>query len=90
MTNHITPRAWRLSNGLSQSEIARRLGITGKNPARTWQRWETGKARPPINVVVAVEQMSAQQVDARSWLAVEVSHSTIKQTNTNKSSGHAK
>lgn len=65
----ITPRAWRMSLQMSQTSAAQRVGIEGKNPARTWQRWESGQQEPPLRVVIAVEQISGGRVTAESWIA---------------------
>lgn len=69
-----TPLAWRLSIDISQAEAATRVGVKGRNPARTWQRWERGEATPPIHVVVAVEVLSFGQVTAASWMKVRSQH----------------
>lgn len=61
------PKEWRCEIGLSQDRIARQIGIEGKNPSRTWQRWESGERPPPIRIVVAVERMSEGKVTAESW-----------------------
>lgn len=64
----MSPEDWRKSRNLSQDAIARLLGINGKNPATTWQRWESGKRQPPLTIVVKVETLSDGQVNARSWI----------------------
>ncbi|MFC5421050.1 helix-turn-helix domain-containing protein [Bosea eneae] len=61
------PQEWRRASGLSQAEVAKLLGLEGKNPSRTWQRYETGERQPRPNVIVAVERISKGKVTARSW-----------------------
>ena len=66
-----TPLQWRTSAGKSLAAIARQVaaevGLTGKNPARTYQRWETGANRVPVEVVAAIERLSGGIVTAASW-----------------------
>jgi len=46
------------------------LGIEGKNPSRSWQRYETGATQPPISVVAKMEIISEGQVTSASWVTV--------------------
>ena len=66
------PQEWRRSSGLSQAEVAKLLGLEGKNPSRTWQRYETGERQPRPNVIVAVQRISKGKVTARSWETVRL------------------
>ena len=50
--------------------IAMMLGIEGKNPSRSWQRYETGATCPPITVVAKMEMISEGQVTSASWVAI--------------------
>ena len=50
--------------------IAMMLGMGGKNPSRTWQRYETGAAQPPISIVAKMEMISEGQITTASWLSV--------------------
>lgn len=67
MRTTTSPLVWRHGEKLSQEAAARRVGISGKNPARTWQRWESGQLEPPLAVVITVEQISAGAVTAQAW-----------------------
>jgi len=66
----MSPEEWRLSNGWSQAFIAQALGLTGRNPARTWQRWESGERQPPLRVIRKVEVLSDGKVTMLSWIAL--------------------
>src|SRR5258707_219663 len=58
MSIKITPKRWRLANRLSMAATAATVGVRGKNPARTWQRWENGECTPPLQVVVNIEELN--------------------------------
>ncbi len=66
------PKEWRISLGMSQAEAATTAFYRGKNPARAWQRWETGQLEPPLSVVHYIEQYSmccdGPGVWLRDWL----------------------
>ncbi|WP_046601634.1 hypothetical protein [Neorhizobium galegae] len=53
--------------------IASMLGIAGKNPSRTWQRYETGEREPPIHIVARLEMISDGSVTTTSWMQVRQS-----------------
>jgi transcriptional regulator with XRE-family HTH domain len=61
------PIEWRAQAGLSQDSVARFLGLAGRNPARTWSRYERGERQPRIDMIVAVEKLSKGKVTAKSW-----------------------
>lgn len=71
------PAEWRRASGLSQADVAKLLGLTGKNPARTWQRYETGERQPRSNVIGAVERISKRKVTARSWEMVRAQREQV-------------
>jgi transcriptional regulator with XRE-family HTH domain len=56
---------WRKSNKLSLSQMAERLGIGGRNPSRTYQRYETGENRPDADTVQKIIEMTAGAVTAQ-------------------------
>lgn len=64
------PAEWRRNAGLSQASVAKLVGIEGKNPSRTWQRYETGERQPRADVIAAVERVSKGKVTAKSWTEV--------------------
>lgn len=66
----LSPQEWRQSRQMSLGGAASFFGVTGKNPARTWQRWETGARVPPIEAIVRVEKLSGQEIKAADWYAV--------------------
>ena len=43
--------AWRLAHEYSYAAAARRLGLRGKNPGRTYQRYENGERLPAPDVM---------------------------------------
>lgn len=66
----VSPKRWRQSKNLSLAAAARLVGVAGKNPASTWQRWENGANCPPLDVVEKIEVISDGVVTVRSWLSV--------------------
>lgn len=70
MVMQITPRSWRIDQKLTLERAALLVGVRGKNPARTWQRWETGELEPPLDIVSAVSRVSGGTVNLESWRAV--------------------
>ena len=68
------PIEWRTKAGLSQEHVAKCLGLTGKNPARTWSRYERGERQPRADVIAAVEKMSRGKVSASSWAQARQAH----------------
>ncbi|WP_420908396.1 helix-turn-helix domain-containing protein [Aureimonas altamirensis] len=63
----MSPKQWRKTLKLTQADAARLAGVSGSNPSRTWQRWETGSRRPPFQVVALVQKLSGGSVCAASW-----------------------
>lgn len=63
----MSPAHWRKDRRLSQRDAAILAGVSGKNPARTWNRWELGERQPPIRVVARIEVESEGRVSARAW-----------------------
>lgn len=64
------PQEWRRNQHFSQEKIALLFGISGNNPARTWQRWESGERSPPLSVITKMEALSDGKVTTKSWLDV--------------------
>ncbi len=84
------PRKWRVAHGFSQAAIASRLGVKGRNPARTWQRWERGEAAPPVSIIVNVEKISRGEVTAADWLTVrQARRQTLMSSEARNSGGNA-
>ncbi len=71
MHGQITPRQWRLNAKLSLCAAAGLVGVTGRNPARTWQRWERGDTNPPVKIVAKVEELSQGRVKAADWVFIK-------------------
>lgn len=61
------PKAWRLSSGFSQGHVAKKAGLTGANPSRTYDRYESGECPCPAAVIEAVRKLSEGVVGAESW-----------------------
>tara|TARA_A200000159_G_scaffold133625_1_gene131787 strand:- start:11 stop:367 length:357 start_codon:yes stop_codon:yes gene_type:complete len=70
MDKALSPHDWRESAGYTLRSAADRFGVIGKNPARTWQRWETGERSPSVAIIAEVESASAGAVSAASWAQV--------------------
>lgn len=61
------PKHWREQTGISLAELARRLGVAGKNPARTYQRYETGERAAPAAIIQRFREISHDAVRAEDW-----------------------
>jgi transcriptional regulator with XRE-family HTH domain len=70
MNTRIDPKHWRLNGHLSMAAMAAAAGVRGKNPSRTWQRWETGERAPPLRVIVEIERISDGVINAGAWNTV--------------------
>jgi transcriptional regulator with XRE-family HTH domain len=70
----LTPAEWRKDAGLSQAAIAAQVGLTGKNPSRTWQKWESGQTEPPLAVMLKFQQISGGEVTLEGWAKVRREH----------------
>ncbi|MNE65612.1 hypothetical protein D3C80_1611070 [compost metagenome] len=55
---------------MTMAGVATMLGIGGKNPSRTWQRYETGEREPPISIIARLEMISERSVTTTSWMLV--------------------
>jgi transcriptional regulator with XRE-family HTH domain len=73
------PQDWRKSRQFSQENVANMLGIKGKNPARTWQRWESGERKPPLAVMMKIEALTDGKVTITSWMKVRETFVGAKQ-----------
>ena len=67
----MSPREWRAGKHLSLETLARLLGVEGRNPGRTFQRWEDGLLQPPLRVIAKLEVLSDGAVTTQSWIAVK-------------------
>ena len=63
----VSPLQWRLNVGLTLAAAAERAGIAGKNPLRTYARYESGAQPCPPHVVEAIRTASSGTVGAESW-----------------------
>lgn len=68
------PQSWRESQGLSQAALAKRAGIGGVNPARTYARYETGESMAPAGIIAAIEKLSVGAVDANAFHRVRLAY----------------
>jgi transcriptional regulator with XRE-family HTH domain len=67
---NIPPKRWRQQREMTMAGVALMLGIVGKNPSRTWQRYENGEREPPISIVAKLEMISDGAVSTASWMQV--------------------
>lgn len=58
-------RDWRKQRGLTQSDLATRLGVSGA----TLSDWEAGKKTPRIESAVRIERVTEGAVPVGAWLA---------------------
>jgi transcriptional regulator with XRE-family HTH domain len=65
-----SPAVWRQSEKLSMAAVAGSVGVAGKNPARTWHRWESGELEPPLRVIALIEETSKGKVPMAEWVKV--------------------
>jgi transcriptional regulator with XRE-family HTH domain len=73
---YMSPEEWRKDRGLSQEAMARVVGVSGKNPSRTWQRWESGEAQPPIRIIAKIDSLTDGKVNLQSWAVVRAARET--------------
>lgn len=66
------PKAWRTEAGLSLAHVAEACGIAGKNPSKTYSRYETGENKCPTEVIEAVRKLSSEAVGPDSWHQVRL------------------
>ncbi|KQQ70898.1 hypothetical protein ASF70_18800 [Rhizobium sp. Leaf321] len=59
--------------------VAMMLGIEGRNPARTWQRYENGASEPPLTIIAKMEMISEGVVNTTSWMQVRQAHLARRQ-----------
>ncbi|WP_156420084.1 helix-turn-helix domain-containing protein [Aureimonas sp. N4] len=69
----LSPREWRKQMKLPLAGAASLAGVTGKNPGRTWQRWELGERQPPLSIILKIDALSGGRVSTASWLAAKQS-----------------
>ena len=72
------PKAWRIEQKLSLAAIAAKVGLSGKNPAVTYRRWEVGASRCPDSIVVQMERLTCGRVTADDWLRARLSYSSSR------------
>jgi transcriptional regulator with XRE-family HTH domain len=68
----LEPKVWRERAGLTLRDLAVKAGIRGKNPARTYDRYERGEQDCPPAVMEAVRIQSGGAVGAEQWLKVRL------------------
>lgn len=54
---------WRASEGMSQADAARRLGVA----QAAWAAWETGRKEPDLGNALALERLTKGKVRAAAW-----------------------
>lgn len=55
---------WRKEQGWTLARLGEELGVSGKSPAETVRRWETGESRPDADIVARIEEVSEGKVTA--------------------------
>lgn len=74
MISHLTPLEWRRLRGCTKEFVAARTPIAGKNPSRTYDRYERGENPCPADVIEAVRQLSGGAVGAEGWQKVRLDY----------------
>ncbi|WP_332304682.1 helix-turn-helix domain-containing protein [Rhizobium sp. GR12] len=74
-----SPKSWRQQQKMTMAGVASMLGIKGKNPSRTWQRYETGEREPPVAVMAKLETISEGQVTTTAWMYARKAYLARKQ-----------
>lgn len=64
----MNPREWRIAEKLTLAQVAASVGVSGKNPASTYLRWETGRVRCPLSVIAKLERLSGGKVALADWV----------------------
>lgn len=49
---------WRKERGWTLAHLAGELGLSGRSPAETCRRWETGESRPDADMVERIREMT--------------------------------
>jgi transcriptional regulator with XRE-family HTH domain len=68
------PKSWRTEAGMSLAAVAAGCGIGGKNPSKTYSRYETGESPAPADVVEAVRKISRGKITVESFHAARLAH----------------
>lgn len=66
------PKTWRLKAGFSLALVAIEAGIGGRNPSRTYDRYERGINVCPAAVIETVRRLSKGAVTAEAWQRVRL------------------
>lgn len=69
----LDPKAWRLQAGMTLATVARAAGIEGRNPAKTYSRYEQGESACPAEIVERLRTLSQGQLGAESFHAARLS-----------------
>lgn len=63
----LDPRAWRACKKYSLADMAKAAGIQGKNPLRTYSRYESGQHPCPSQVIENIRKFSNGEIGAEAW-----------------------
>ncbi len=82
------PETWRKIHSLTVQAAAELVGLAGKNPARTWKRWEIGERSPSIEKVALIERLSGGALTAESWAAARRAFNEPKTASRGNTAAH--
>lgn len=68
----LDPKSWRIAEGRTLMAVATLCGIVGRNPARTYGRYEDGSAPCPAIVIETVLALSEGAVGPEAWHQVRI------------------
>ena len=70
---------WRKAKKISFDECAALFGITGKNPGRTLQRYETGENKPKSEMMLRIETATEGKVTVGDQLKTRMNWKALRE-----------
>ena len=81
----MTLKIWRKKRGITLSDAAQKCGLGGHNPARTFQRYETGESGCSLEVVIRIEAMTDGVVTLEDMRNIRLAYLNGRKANLSKS-----
>ena len=64
------PYCYRRDLNLTLADMALKVGLSGKNPAHVWSRYEKGQTGCPVPLQLHVEQLTEGAITPHDWAHV--------------------